>query len=54
MEHYEFHKLLNEKLEEVVKAISEKKLKEEKQCKFFFLKSKQQLQVLLMFNEQIC
>jgi hypothetical protein len=27
MEYYEFHKLLNEKLEEVVKAISEKKRK---------------------------
>ena len=38
MEYYEFHKLLNEKLEEVVKAISEKKVKEEKQWKFFFFK----------------
>jgi hypothetical protein len=27
MEYYEFHKLLNEKLEEVVKAILEKKRK---------------------------
>jgi hypothetical protein len=27
MEYYEFHKLLNEKLEEVVKGISEKKRK---------------------------
>jgi len=39
---YEFHKLLNEKLEKVVKAISEKK-KTIKKGK----KSKQQLQVLL-------